>query len=593
MTLSVIIPTHNRAALAARLIRSLLKQVFSKKDLQVLLVSNFRDKKLERAIERVKAEAGSWFYDFKLLSTGEKGVNKARNLGARFAGGDILYFLDDDCFLTDRLHLQKILNLHQKHKNAAGIGGGYEGEPDGGRGDETGLPKDRRRGRSGARRFYEGQSAKWIEKARKETRQGPLDLKHAPSDRTDGPKETGGGPRPFWPADPPETGPKAKKPPAPQAGGDRGFAVSRLLGGNSSFKRDLVFVRGFFFDPEIVFGGAEKGFNQELQESGLTLLFFPELTVRHTVHLNVLGLAEKAFLQGNGAFKTHQKSGAALSFLTDMKRVAAVSKEADGAVYSSVYHFFFKLGWFQEASKNFKGFAPFWFLVLIFKSRREVYGPPAARAFFRFAGLYIWRPLSRAAGALYWIAGLYLWRPLSRATGALYWFAGLYIWRPLSRATGALYWIAGLYLWRPLSRIAGALYWFAGLYIWRPLSRATGALYWIAGLYLWRPLSRIAGALYWFAGLYIWRPLSRATGALYWIAGLYLWRPLSRIAGALYWFAGLYLWRPAVWLFYKSPFVKVYYFSKYQWNTRIAPLTAPKKRRPRFIATGFLGKKEG
>ena len=80
------------------------------------------------------------------METGEKGVNKARNLGIRFAGGDILYFLDDDCLLPYADHLKRLAARHRELKEVAGIGGGYQ---------TTSVLK-------GAGRFYREQQAQWV-----------------------------------------------------------------------------------------------------------------------------------------------------------------------------------------------------------------------------------------------------------------------------------------------------------------------------------------------------------------------------------------------------------------------------------------------
>ena len=120
MRLSIVVPTHRRPFQAQELLKSIAEQDFPKEDLQVLLVSNLKDKKLRKS-------AVYWekiFFDFKYLETGLKGVNKARNLGVRFARGDIIYFLDDDCLLQNKGHFKLLVAEHEK--SAIGIGGGYK-----------------------------------------------------------------------------------------------------------------------------------------------------------------------------------------------------------------------------------------------------------------------------------------------------------------------------------------------------------------------------------------------------------------------------------------------------------------------------------
>jgi len=122
MTLSVIIPTHKRFFQVSRLMDSLLNQEFPRENLQILLISNLKDKKLKMQCDKWK----SCFYDFKYLVVGEKGVNKARNLGIRFAYGDVLYFLDDDCLLPHKTHLHRVLLSHKTYPHIIGIGGRYK-----------------------------------------------------------------------------------------------------------------------------------------------------------------------------------------------------------------------------------------------------------------------------------------------------------------------------------------------------------------------------------------------------------------------------------------------------------------------------------
>ena len=122
MILSIVIPTHKRVSSAGRLLESIAHQNFPYEDLQVLLISNLKDIQLRRQ----KPYWETVFFDFKYKEVGFVGVNKARNMGIRFARGDILYFLDDDCVLAHKNHLQNLLIEHEKRPQAIGIGGGYK-----------------------------------------------------------------------------------------------------------------------------------------------------------------------------------------------------------------------------------------------------------------------------------------------------------------------------------------------------------------------------------------------------------------------------------------------------------------------------------
>ena len=143
MALSVIIPTHRRPYAADRLLMGLCEQEFPFKDLQVLVVSNLKDKILRQRAKFWRTK----FFDFKYIETGIVGVNTARNTGIRFAGGGIVYFLDDDCLLPHPRHLARIIQAHKENPSLSAIGGPYR--------QKTDL--------SGAGKFYFEHSKKWLD----------------------------------------------------------------------------------------------------------------------------------------------------------------------------------------------------------------------------------------------------------------------------------------------------------------------------------------------------------------------------------------------------------------------------------------------
>ena len=143
MTLSIIIPTHKRSYQVVELLKSIAEQEFPYEDLQVLLISNLKDKELRK-------QSSYWeriFFDFKYKELACLGVNKARNMGIRFSGGNILYFLDDDCVLPHKNHLKNLILEHEKNPSIIGIGGGYR--------SLTVL--------QGIEKFYHENTQKWIE----------------------------------------------------------------------------------------------------------------------------------------------------------------------------------------------------------------------------------------------------------------------------------------------------------------------------------------------------------------------------------------------------------------------------------------------
>ena len=83
----------------------------------------------------------------KLKVIEEKGVNCARNLGARHAEGEFLYFMDDDCRLEKADFLQEAYNYLIEESDCFGFGGPYK------------FPK----GATVADRIYQKISSQWIQ----------------------------------------------------------------------------------------------------------------------------------------------------------------------------------------------------------------------------------------------------------------------------------------------------------------------------------------------------------------------------------------------------------------------------------------------
>ncbi len=97
-TVSVIIPTHNRAELVGRAISSVLAQ--SRPAEEVLVVD---DGSTDATAERVAGR----FPGVRYQAIAHRGVSGARNVGIRDAGGDWLAFLDsDDEWLPAKLEEQ-------------------------------------------------------------------------------------------------------------------------------------------------------------------------------------------------------------------------------------------------------------------------------------------------------------------------------------------------------------------------------------------------------------------------------------------------------------------------------------------------------
>jgi glycosyltransferase involved in cell wall biosynthesis len=100
--ITVIITTHNRAAMLANAIKSVLNQTF--KDFELLIVDDASEDKTE---EIVKDFVDSKIRYIKISTEDSKGGNYARNIGIREAKAEFIAFLDDDDeWLPEKLEKQ-------------------------------------------------------------------------------------------------------------------------------------------------------------------------------------------------------------------------------------------------------------------------------------------------------------------------------------------------------------------------------------------------------------------------------------------------------------------------------------------------------
>jgi len=86
---SVIIPTLNQEKLIGKCIESLLCQSYQQSLIEIIVVDNGS---MDKTVDIVKK------YPVKLVAETKKGPAAARNAGIKIAAGEILIFLDHDCF---------------------------------------------------------------------------------------------------------------------------------------------------------------------------------------------------------------------------------------------------------------------------------------------------------------------------------------------------------------------------------------------------------------------------------------------------------------------------------------------------------------
>jgi GT2 family glycosyltransferase len=94
---SVIIPTHQRPALLARLLRSLQFQTWPIDHLEVIVVHNHTDDGTDRVVAEI---ASTSRFPMIYHRVNFSGPGPSRQFGAESARGDVLAFIDDDCEAT-------------------------------------------------------------------------------------------------------------------------------------------------------------------------------------------------------------------------------------------------------------------------------------------------------------------------------------------------------------------------------------------------------------------------------------------------------------------------------------------------------------
>ncbi|MGB9587486.1 MAG: glycosyltransferase family 2 protein, partial [Armatimonadota bacterium] len=114
-TVSVVIPTYNRALLVERAIRSVLGQTYT--DFEVIVVDDGSTDDTKRILADLAHEDPRvrWFHHSE-----NRGAQAARNTGCRAAEGEYIAFLDSDNeWLSNKLHLQ--MELLKEHGEYIGV----------------------------------------------------------------------------------------------------------------------------------------------------------------------------------------------------------------------------------------------------------------------------------------------------------------------------------------------------------------------------------------------------------------------------------------------------------------------------------------
>lgn len=120
-TISIIVPTHNRANLLFRLLNSFEKQKEFPKE--IIIVNDGSLDKTKKVLNRWEKRKND-FVSIVFNNPISRGPGAARNIGIQLASGELISFTDDDC-VVHTSWIQAINNskIWEVSENIAGIGG--------------------------------------------------------------------------------------------------------------------------------------------------------------------------------------------------------------------------------------------------------------------------------------------------------------------------------------------------------------------------------------------------------------------------------------------------------------------------------------
>lgn len=116
MVLSIIICTYNRVDFLKKCIGSILKQISTNNDIEIVVIDNNCNDGTKEYINNINSTYINYFLETK------QGLSHARNKGIEVSKGDFLAFVDDDATI-DKKWLKSLL-YHLKNQNINHIYGG-------------------------------------------------------------------------------------------------------------------------------------------------------------------------------------------------------------------------------------------------------------------------------------------------------------------------------------------------------------------------------------------------------------------------------------------------------------------------------------
>ena len=117
LLIGVVIPTHKRAVILAKVLAALARQDFPANQFEVITVLDGPDEPTE-----VMLKKSSFPYRFRWFIQPHQGAPAARNLGVKSSDAEVLIFIDDDIVATPEF-VRSHYEAHQREPHSVVLGG--------------------------------------------------------------------------------------------------------------------------------------------------------------------------------------------------------------------------------------------------------------------------------------------------------------------------------------------------------------------------------------------------------------------------------------------------------------------------------------
>ncbi len=110
--ISVIIPVFNEAERIARCLESIRNQNYSQNRIEIILIDDFSTDQTLKIAKK---------YHVKVYKNGSHNIEKGKSIGLEHAGGEFVFFIDADNYLTSRDWFQNASLILKKNSKVVGV----------------------------------------------------------------------------------------------------------------------------------------------------------------------------------------------------------------------------------------------------------------------------------------------------------------------------------------------------------------------------------------------------------------------------------------------------------------------------------------